>query len=316
MTRVLYDLVASLAHHVLDLHRQIHEAVSSQLRSLASGDGSLVLACATAFGLGLVHALTPGHGKAILFTYFLGRKAQPWAGFAAAAQVAGLHVGTATALVIAVGAASSAFGRPTGVALALQFCSAIAVIMIGLWYLWRSIAKRGLVELSPTHGHSKLAVAVGLLPCPLTMLVLSAAFSYANLGIGVFLVAIMGLGILTTIAAVGSIGIGLQRLIAVSLAPEDNRYIRTLHLLEVASAIIILILGISALAGSGDLKLARVHAPKGEQTPLTVLSRAVVLQRATFMERAMFDATEMGARTMSSVAEKRRIRRDLEIGPR
>ena len=132
-------------------------------------------------------------------------------------------------------------------ALALQFCSAIAVIIIGLWYLWRSIAKRGLVELSPTHGHSKLAVAVGLLPCPLTMLVLSAAFSYANLGIGVFLVAIMGLGILTTIAAVGSIGIGLQRLIAVSL-PEANRYVRTLHLLEVASAIIILILGISALA--------------------------------------------------------------------
>jgi hypothetical protein len=80
------------------------------------------------------------------------------------------------------------------------------------------------------------------------MLVLSAAFSYANLGIGVFLVAIMGLGILTTIAAVGSIGIGLQRLIAVSLAPEDNRYVRTLHLLEVASAIIILILGVSALA--------------------------------------------------------------------
>jgi ABC-type nickel/cobalt efflux system permease component RcnA len=247
LTRVTFDLVASIAHYVLDLHRQIHDAVASELRLIAGGEGSVIVACAAAFGLGMVHALTPDHGKAILFAYFLGRKAQPWAGLVAAAQVAGLHVGTATALVLAVGAASYAFGRPTGVALALQFCSAVTVTLVGAWYLWRSIVRRVPVEHSQTHGHSKLALAVGLLPCPLTMLVLSAAFSYANLGIGLLLVAVMGLGILATIGAVGSIGIGLQRVIAASLAPAGNRYILALQVLEVASATIILVLGISAL---------------------------------------------------------------------
>jgi ABC-type nickel/cobalt efflux system permease component RcnA len=82
---VTFDLIAAIAHHVLALHWQIHGAVAAQLKLLAGGDGSLLLACAAAFGLGIVHALTPGHGKAILFAYFVGRKAQPWAGLAAAA---------------------------------------------------------------------------------------------------------------------------------------------------------------------------------------------------------------------------------------
>jgi len=133
------------------------------------------------------------------------------------------------------------------VALALQLCSAIAVTIVGTWYLWRSVARRVPLEQSQAHGHSKLALGVGVLPCPLTMLVLSATFSYSSLGIGLVLVAVMGFGILTTIAAIGSIGIALKRVIAISLAPGRSRYVWTLQVLEVASAIIILALGISAL---------------------------------------------------------------------
>lgn len=167
MTRVAFDFIAALAHHVLDLHLQIHDAVASQLKLIAGGEGSVLLACATAFSLGMVHALTPGHGKAILFAYFLGRKARPWAGVAAAAQVAGLHVGTATVLVVAIGAASYAFGRPTGGAFVLQCFSAVAVTAMGAWYLWRSLRGPDLTAASSAHDHSNLALAVGLLPCPL-----------------------------------------------------------------------------------------------------------------------------------------------------
>jgi ABC-type nickel/cobalt efflux system permease component RcnA len=131
-------------------------------------------AAGVAFVLGMVHALTPGHGKAILFSYFLGRRVRPWDGMVTAAQVAGLHIGTAATLVVAVGGAAYVLGRPAGVALALQGASALAVTVVGVWYLWRAV--RGASALEPTHHHSGVATAVGLLPCPLTMLVLSAAF--------------------------------------------------------------------------------------------------------------------------------------------
>ena len=35
-------------------------------------------AAALAFGLGAIHALTPGDGKAVFAAYFLGREANSW----------------------------------------------------------------------------------------------------------------------------------------------------------------------------------------------------------------------------------------------
>lgn len=225
----------------------MHHAVAGELRSISDGSGSLGMASATAFALGMVHALTPGHGKAVLLTYFLGRKARPWAGMAAAAQIAALHVGTATLLVLAVGAASSAFGRPSGVAAVLQGASAIGVTAVGFWYLWRALRRPGNPAHTPHHSHSGIALAVGLLPCPLTMLILSAAFAHDGLGLGLLLVLVMGLGIMATVGLVGSIAIAGQRGIAAGFG-ESRRYATALHGLEIASAAIILALGLSALA--------------------------------------------------------------------
>ncbi len=214
---------------------------------MAGGDGSIWIAALTAFALGTVHALTPGHGKAVLFAYFLGRKAQPSAGVAAAVQIATLHVGSATLLVMAVGAASSALGRPSGAAFALQIASAIAVTGAGFWYLWRALRRGDQVPQATHHGYSGIALAVGLLPCPLTMLILSAAFAHASLGTGLLLVVVMGFGIMATIGFVGSIGIVAQRGI---MAGFDGArwYAALLRGLEIASAAAILALGVSSLA--------------------------------------------------------------------
>lgn len=241
------DLLTALAGHVLDLHRQVHQAVADELRNLSNGDGSLLLALTTAFALGTVHAVTPGHGKAVLLAYFLGRRAQPWAGLSAAAQIAGLHVGSAIILVIAVGAASSALGRPSGIAVVLQTASAMAVTAAGCWYLWRALARGNRTHEAKYHGHSNIALAVGLLPCPLTMLILSAALAHASLGIGLLLVLVMGFGIMATIGVVGSMGIAAQRGIAAGF-DGASCFPVLLKVFEIASAAMILALGVSALA--------------------------------------------------------------------
>lgn len=243
------DLLAAIADHVLDLHRQIHQAVADELHALSGGGGSLGIALIAAFALGAVHALTPGHGKAVLLAHFLGRRARPWAGMAAAAQVATLHVGSAIILVAAMGAASSALGRSSGVAAALQIASAMAVTAVGCWYLWRALARGNPRPEARHHGHSSIALAVGLLPCPLTMLILSAAFARASLGAGLLLVLVMGFGIMATIGVVGSIGIAARRGIAAGF-DGASWYVSLLRILEVASAVAILALGISALAAS------------------------------------------------------------------
>jgi nickel/cobalt exporter len=215
------------------------------MSGLADGNGAFISVAALAFCLGTVHALTPGHGKIVLFAYFLGRKARPWAGLLAAAQIACLHVGTAIVLVLAIGGAAYVLGRPTGIAFVLQVISALAVTAAGVWYLKRAIGG----SRPPTGGqrHMGIATAVGILPCPLTMLVLSAAFADATLGIGLMLVAVMGLGIMVTIGLVGSIGVVAQRGFAAGFGDAPTRYSAILRCLEVGSSAAILVIGLSSL---------------------------------------------------------------------
>jgi ABC-type nickel/cobalt efflux system permease component RcnA len=238
------ELAAGIVQQILDLHREMHRELSAALRAADSGLGAIATLGWVAFALGLIHALTPGHGKAILFTYFLGRKVRPWAGLAAAAQVAGMHVGAAIVLVLAFGGASFALGRPTGAALVLQAVSAVAVVIVGLWYLWRA-ARPGKTTMHAHH--SGVALAAGLLPCPLTMMILSVAFVHASLGVGLVLAMIMALGITTTIALTGMAAIAIQRGVAAGLEHRLRSYATILRGLEVASAILILGIGLSAM---------------------------------------------------------------------
>jgi ABC-type nickel/cobalt efflux system permease component RcnA len=241
------DLAAWVVQQVLEAHRQIHLELSAALRAASNREAAILSLAGVAFGLGMVHALTPGHGKAILFTYFLGRKARPWAGVATAGQVAGMHVGTAILLVIAFGGASYMFGRPAGAALILQTVSAVGVAAAGCWYLWRA-TRPARPAAQPAH-HSGIAMAAGLLPCPLTMMVLSTAFAHASLGIGLLLVAVMALGIMATIALTGTTAIMIQRGIAAGLEDRPRGYSTILRGLEITSALLILGIGLSSAIG-------------------------------------------------------------------
>lgn len=238
------DFAAGIAQQVLELHRQLHQELSGALRTVGGSSATMLPLAWVSFALGMVHALTPGHGKAILFTYFLSQKARPWAGVAAGAQVAGMHVGAAVCLVLAFGGASYVLGRPSGAAVILQAVSALAVMAAGCWYFWRASRPRRPVK--PRH-HSGVALAAGLLPCPLTMMVLSVAFAHASLGIGLVLVAVMGVGIMATIAITGTTAIALQRGIAAGLEERLRSYAIVLRGLEMASAIVILAIGLSSV---------------------------------------------------------------------
>lgn len=242
------DLMSWLGQQVLALQREFHQDIAMALRNAPANAAGLLPMVGVALCLGMIHALTPGHGKAILFTYFLGQKARPWAGIVAAAQVAVMHIGTAAVLVVALGGTMSLFGRPAGAAAMLQTLSAAAVIAAGCWYLWQALQSSPKLG-RPSH-HVPGVLAIGLLPCPLTMMILSIALNHDNLGIGLMLVVMMGVGIMLTIGLFGTSGIILRRGVAREIEGRLKRYQAAIRGLEIASAIAILALGVYAFAGS------------------------------------------------------------------
>jgi ABC-type nickel/cobalt efflux system permease component RcnA len=151
------------------------------LRNLAAElrAGSLGTA-AFAFILGALHALTPGHGKAMLAAYFLGQEARIGKGLGVTLSAALLHVvsGFAAFLVLRVllGQLPSMLGRnpPTFTVIGYGL-----IVLAGAVMLVQSLRPATGVH---THGGAvALTAGIGLLPCPLTISVLGFAWPRAPL---------------------------------------------------------------------------------------------------------------------------------------
>ncbi len=159
-------------HEMIALQRWLYESMASGLREAAAG-GTLALAAAlgAAMVFGILHALMPGHGKTVLFSYHLGEKSSLLSSVANGAILVLTHVGTAVVLVLtgfAVMARAFAYGGRTP---QFEMASGVLVALIGTFLLWRASTRAAHGELcagvAPRNGKA-LAFATGLVPCPLT----------------------------------------------------------------------------------------------------------------------------------------------------
>jgi nickel/cobalt exporter len=251
---MLFETLNRWAGWLLGLQRDVYAGLGGRIQSMADSTDAAAGAIAFALALGAVHAMTPGHGKAVIFSYFLGTRARPLSGVAMAAKVAGMHVLSAVLLVALFGSAASMFGRPAGVAKWIQVASYAIIVAIGGWLLLRAFhaARRGGTAAAHRHDLSRglLPFAIGLLPCPMTMLILTYALANASLAAGLVLVAFLGVGIAATIALVGSLGMLVRGGAFAVLDPAGRVYARLLGALEIASCLAILVLGAVFLAGA------------------------------------------------------------------
>jgi nickel/cobalt transporter (NicO) family protein len=256
--------------------------------SLIANGGDLTLAgaliaLALALVFGMVHALTPGHGKTMVAAYLAGTR-----GSARHALILGGTVTvTHTAGVFALGIVTlslSQFIVPDQLYPWLNLASGVMVVGIGAFAI-RDRLRRWVRAARPRraaahehehghghahehahehahdhgHGHSHappdelsmrsligLGVSGGLLPCPSALVVLLSAIALHRLVFGLALIVAFSLGLASVIS-----GIGLAVLYARKLftrLPSDHG--RVVQVLPVASAVIITILGLVLTARS------------------------------------------------------------------
>jgi nickel/cobalt transporter (NicO) family protein len=100
------------------------------------GVGVMLAGLAVAFGLGAMHALSPGHGKTIVAAYLVGSR-----GTMRHAAILGATVTfTHTASVFALGLATlflSEYVAPQKIAPVLGAVSGISIVAIGVWLGWK-----------------------------------------------------------------------------------------------------------------------------------------------------------------------------------
>lgn len=198
------------------LQRDVNRALSDGVVALKDGHTSIAVLVAmfVAFAYGVLHAIGPGHGKAVILGYFLARDGSIWRGVRMGAQIALLHVISAVVIVVVVRwLLGIAFAQPVDQLQALKLFSYGAITCIGLVMLARSLAAMRQpaagADVHDCHRHrvggegGLLSLAVGLIPCSGAVLVLIYALAHDLILSGLIMTACIAVGMAATLSAIG-----------------------------------------------------------------------------------------------------------------
>jgi nickel/cobalt transporter (NicO) family protein len=218
---------------------------------------------------GAAHALTPGHGKAIVAGYLVGSRGKPRHAVMLGAIVTATH----TIGVFALGLVTlllSQFIVPERLYPWLTVASGLLVVAVGASVFWSRLKRRhsslahqhdhhhghhhehehGHAHGCGDHGHVHepgydrrgllgVGIAAGLLPCPSALVVLLSAIALHRIGLGLALILAFSLGLAATITGIGLIAVLARR--AFGRLSLDGPLVRAL---PAVSALIILGVGV------------------------------------------------------------------------
>jgi nickel/cobalt transporter (NicO) family protein len=217
--------------------------------------------------VGALHALAPGHAKAVAAAYFAGSQGRRRDAVALGVIVAGMHTGSVLVLGLTMESLLRGPLPPEVLTPWMMLASGALVVGLGVWLLVRQIRAR---RLGGEHHHHHLpagvspfsrrgllliGVAGGLLPSPSAFLVLLTAVATGRLGFGLLLIVAFSIGLAATVASVG-LAARAGREVLRRRAEDSSLARRVSAAVPLASAIVILVagLGVTSVAGVGLLR--------------------------------------------------------------
>ena len=214
------------------------------------GVGVILISLALAFFWGSAHALSPGHGKAIVTAYLVGQRGKPRHAAALGLIVTATHtIGVFTLGFVTLGL--SQFIVPEQLYPWIGLVSGLLVIGVGASVLLARVRHRrahshGHHHHHHSHGQEELGwrsltavgISGGLLPCPSALVVLLAAISLHRIALGLGLIVAFSAGLALSIT-----GIGLAAILAKHTFHHSELQGRVIGLLPAISALVIVIAG-------------------------------------------------------------------------
>jgi len=210
--------------------------------------GVILVSLALAFFWGSAHALSPGHGKAIVTAYLVGQRGKPRHAAALGLIVTATHtIGVFTLGLVTLGL--SQFIVPEQLYPWIGLVSGLLVIGVGASVLLGRLRHRrahGHGHHHHHHDHGELGwrslaavgISGGLLPCPSALVVLLAAISLHRIALGLGLIVAFSAGLALSIT-----GIGLAAILAKRTFRRFELQGRVIGLLPAISALVIVIAG-------------------------------------------------------------------------
>jgi nickel/cobalt exporter len=215
--------------------------------------GVVALALLAAVALGAAHALSPGHGKAIMAGYLVGTQRTRRHAIILGLTITLTHtVGVFVLGLITLYAA--AVVTPERLYPWLTLISGLLVLVLGLVLVIARV-RRALHGADHDHHHHHqalrrrglvaLGISGGLLPCPSALIVMLAAISLHRVAFGLGLIVAFSVGLAGVLVGIGLLLAGgtalMRRIPRVAAAAARSRIVR---LLPIGSAVLITLVGL------------------------------------------------------------------------
>ncbi|HTS91803.1 MAG TPA: hypothetical protein VMG55_07375 [Stellaceae bacterium] len=222
--------------------KQLNDTISREFRSVHDGGSRLAILAilGLSFLYGALHAVGPGHGKAVVASYFVANRARWTAGIVMGSLISLIQGASAIAMVglLAIVLQWRQFEVLNRTA-SVEFVSYALIALLGAVMLFRALTGRGHHhhhglddhDHRDHHGHHaheqalppqpdplpggergqerphrlnlKLVIAAGLTPCASAIIILLFALANEALGVGIVAVAVLSLGMAITVSIVG-----------------------------------------------------------------------------------------------------------------
>lgn len=186
-----------------EIQREIYASLATQIKLFSSSGDWIEFGSFLPLGVvfGLVHAITPGHSKALLATYVTGSGLSSVKALSVSLMLSATHISMSVIIVLfSLPIVQIMFGGSgPGSSPILENLSRGLLGLIGLWFLLSALTRK-------THDHHHgqglaFGLTAGLIPCPLTLFVMTFAATQGVIAAGLFFAATMFIGVAITLSA-------------------------------------------------------------------------------------------------------------------
>jgi len=253
--------VGYILYRIKRLQGKLNSRMAGLFNDMKEGRTShaLFLILLFSFLYGALHAAGPGHGKAMIGSYFLSRSSRITEGILAGSIISAVH---ALSTLIVIGLLYFVMRRAflssfETMSRNIQVGSAVLIIAIGVYLLFSAIHEQFIRK---NHEESMVpekeickknlflvCISIGIIPCPGATIILLFAINKGILPAGILSVIAMSIGMAMTISVVAVMIILTKRHVA-KFTETKGRFSRVFEIsMQLLGSLFIIILGIFLL---------------------------------------------------------------------
>lgn len=258
-----------LAGWFLQKQAEFHRAMTLALREAARDGSAFFTLIGLAFAYGVVHAIGPGHGKAVISGYIVANETALKRGVALAFAAAAVQALIALGVVIGIASLVGGTARDIdGAIFTIERVGFAIILAMGLWLVWRK--GRALLgftsaETACNHDHGPdpaifqrggraslalAAIGAGIRPCTGAIILLVFALSQRLYGLGAASVIAMAIGTAIGTSVFALMAVKAKHFALWLASGRSHVALRVQLLLETLAGMLLVLIGLALLSGT------------------------------------------------------------------